>query len=600
MASVSSTSSSNSIDVASVVSSLMVVENRPLDVIKTNISKQNLIISDLSTVKSKISALQQALNSFEDVNTHNTVLASSTNAAQISVSAANGATLGTYDIQVMQTAEPTKINIGGKNTLDNLSNVTVNATGFQISVGGVTNTYAAGGVNTKLADLNTWINGLGKNVTSNIVAVDSTTWNLSIQALKSGGSNAVSVSNLNGGSASDNGNGTGSTLWSNGITQTFGTSGVTYSSGITQTNNLSFSTAVNSSAPNTLLSQNGISTSIGKYIFSSASNTTITLTNETSGLSQTIPVADPVEGQNTLNFNNLGIQVAYTRSATPGDTAAKIIADFAGKNITVSPPIASNNDLSFDLNMAAKDSKLTVNGITYTRSSNSINDIINKATINLLGNTNILKNSLQSKVVIGRGTDNSGTVIQSLISAYNDVINLHKSLTQNKSSKQSAGALATEKSLLSYITSFKSSLSLGVRLADDTRISFSQIGLDLQLDGTAKFNAIKYATASGTDLQGKLALGVKVGYVSSTEDLSKNVTQVLKTGGTIDTQVANKTNQLSGLQKKQSDLENKLIIVRQRYTNQYSRLNTLLYQLDSTSKSLTSSLTALTNMNAGK
>lgn len=600
MASVSSTNSSSSIDVASVVNSLMVMENKPLDVIKTNISKQNLIISDLSTVKSKISALQQALNSFEDVNTYNTVLATSTNAAQISVSAANGATLGTYDIQVMQTAEPTKINIGGKNTLNNLSNVTVNATGFQISVGGMTNTYAAGGANTKLADLNTWINGLGKDVTSNIVAVDSTTWNLSIQALKSGGSNAISVSNLNGGSATDNGNGTGSSLWSNGITQTFGTSGVTYSSGITQTNNLSFSTATNSSAPNILLSQNGISTSIGKYTFSSASSSTITLTNETSGLSQTIPVADPVEGQNTLNFNNLGIQVAYTRSATPGDTAAKIIADFAGKNITVSPPIASNNDLSFDLNMAAKDSKLSVNGITYTRSSNSINDIINKATINLLGNTNSLKNSLQSKVVIGRGTDNSGTVIQGLISAYNDVITLHKSLTQNKSSKQSAGDLATEKSLLSYITSFKSSFSLGISLADNTRISFSQIGLDLQLDGTAKFNAIKYATASGTDLQGKLASGVKVGYVSSTEDLSKNVTQVLKTGGTIDTQVANKTNQLSGLQKKQSDLENKLIIVQQRYTDQYSRLNTLLYQLDSTSKSLTSSLTALTNMNASK
>jgi len=600
MATVSSTNASNSIDVASIVSSLMEMEQKPLNAIKANISKENLIISDLSTVKSKISVLQQALKTFEDVNTFNTVSATSTNLSQISVSASNGATLGSYDIQVMQTAEPTKINIGGKNTLNNLANVTVNATGFQISVGGVVNTYAAGNVNTKLSDLSTWINGLGRNVSSNVVAVDSTTWNLSIQSLKSGVSNAISVTNLNGGNATDNGNGTGSSLWSNGITQTFGSSGIKYSSGITQTNNLGFSTAVNSSAPNILLSQDGVSTSIGKYTFSSGSNSTITLTNDSSGLSQTISVTNPVEGENTLNFTSLGIKVRYTRSATPGDTAAQIISDFTGKNISVVPPLASNNDLSFNLNMTAMDSIMTVNGITYTRSSNSINDIIQNATINLLGNTNNLKTSLQSKIIIGRGIDNSGTVIQGLISAYNDVVNLYKSLTQNKSSTQKDGNLATQKSLLSYIGSFKSSFSLGIRLADNTRMSFSQIGLDLEVDGTAKFNAIKYTNASGSDLQAKLASGVKVGYVSSTEDLSKNITNVLKVGGIIESQVANKSTALSSLKKRESNIESNLVFVQKRYTDQYSRLNKLLYELDTTSKSLTSSLTALTNMNAGK
>jgi len=207
---------------------------------------------------------------------------------------------------------------------------------------------------------------------------------------------------------------------------------------------------------------------------------------------------------------------------------------------------------------------------------------------------------LQSKVVVGKGTDNSGTVIQSLISAYNDVINLHKSLTQNKNSTQSAGNLATEKSLLSFVSSFKSSFSIGIRLTDNTKMSFSEIGVDLQLDGTAKFNAIKYATASGSDLQSKLASGVKVGYVSETEDLSKKLITVLKASGTIEAQVATKNEAISNLQKRKSDFENKLILVQQRYTDQYSRLNKLLYELDSTSKSLTSSLTALTNMNASK
>ena len=159
--------------------------------------------------------------------------------------------------------------------------------------------------------------------------------------------------------------------------------------------------------------------------------------------------------------------------------------------------------------------------------------------------------------------------------------------------------MVAQKSLLGYISSFKSSFSLGIRLADNSRISFSEIGLDLQIDGTAKFNAIKNATASGNNLQGKLALGARVGYVSDTQYLTKDIQNVLKAGGTIATQVDSKTQALSGLQKMQSNMENKLMLVQQRYTEQYSRLNKLLFELDNTSKSLTSSLTALTNMNAG-
>jgi flagellar capping protein FliD len=97
-----------------------------------------------------------------------------------------------------------------------------------------------------------------------------------------------------------------------------------------------------------------------------------------------------------------------------------------------------------------------------------------------------------------------------------------------------------------------------------------------------------------------LASGARVGYVSDTEYLTKDIINVLKVGGTIATQVDNKNQALNDLLKRQKSLENKLKLVQENYTNQYSRLNKLLYELDSTSKSLTSSLTALTNMNASK
>ena len=75
---VSSTSSSSgssiaSIDVASVVDQLMRVENKPLDALNKKIDQQNLVISDLGTIKSKTAIFQDALKDFQNSNSYNTV-----------------------------------------------------------------------------------------------------------------------------------------------------------------------------------------------------------------------------------------------------------------------------------------------------------------------------------------------------------------------------------------------------------------------------------------------------------------------------------------------------------------------------------------------
>jgi flagellar capping protein FliD len=66
---VSSTSSASStgtasIDVAGIVAQLMTAENKPLDAIKTKISEQQVVISDLGAVKAKVSTFKDALNAF--------------------------------------------------------------------------------------------------------------------------------------------------------------------------------------------------------------------------------------------------------------------------------------------------------------------------------------------------------------------------------------------------------------------------------------------------------------------------------------------------------------------------------------------------------
>jgi len=592
----------NSIDVASIVDSLMKSETTRFDQAAKKITQQELVVSNLASVKSKVSVLQTALNTFEDKSSYSTVSASSSNSSQITASAASSASLGRYDVEVVETAESTKINIGGINALNGLSNATVNATNFQITVAGTTYTYAAGGPQTLLSSLSNYINSLGAPVNASIVAKDSTNWNLSIQGTKTGVSNKISVQNLNNGSVTDNGDGTGSTLWSNGIIETFGARGITYSTGITSSNNLAFNSAVNSSSPTVLLSQNGVLSPVGTYSISSPSSSGLTITNDTTGLTQTIQVPTPnLNSTNELDFNEFGIKVRYTTSATAGDTAAQIISDLTGKKVTISKPDITGTNLSFDLNSVAKNALVKVNGVSYLRTSNTINDIVANVTMNIVGNTKSTQNSLKTTIIISQGTDNTSTILQNLSSAYNDVVNLYNSLIKNPTSTSKGGDLFAEKSLLSYISSIKQKFSQGFYI-NNTSKSFSEIGITLNGDGTTKFNAIKFALASSNGLQATFASstsGPLVGYTSSTDNLKVDLVNVLKSQGLIDTQTANKKTYVNELSAKNANLALRLESIRQKYTRQYSDLNTLLFNLNNTSKSLASSLTALTNMNAG-
>jgi len=434
-----------------------------------------------------------------------------------------------------------------------------------------------------------------------VVAIDTTNWNLSIQGTKTGISNKISITNLNGGSATDNGNGTGSTTWSDGKTQTVSLNGTTYSSGISSSNTLAFAAATNSSSPTVLLSQGGISTPIGKYSISSTSSSSITITNDQTGLSQAIQVLDPSLGvTNSLNFSQFGIQVSFTTSNNAGDTAGKIISDLVGKTITVSKPSIAGTNLSFNLNSISKNTLASINGVSYERDSNKIADIVPGLTINIIGTTNTNKTPIKTTITATQGVDNSGTILQSLSSAYNDVISLYTKLTQNPTTQDKGGSFAYQKSLLSYINGFKQKIAQGVQYGSSTNMSFSEMGLILQRDGTTKFDTIKFSSASSSGLQSKLASGVKIGYISSTDNLKASIAEVLKFNGTIDLQTTSKRAEISAIKVKQLNLSNRLEILQDKYTMQYSKLNTLLFNLNNASQSLTSSLTALTNMNASK
>lgn len=242
----------------------------------------------------------------------------------------------------------------------------------------------------------------------------------------------------------------------------------------------------------------------------------------------------------------------------------------------------------------AANASFTVNSTNFSRASNTINDVIDGVTLNL----NKAAVSTPQTISVSRGNDISSEAINTLVAAYNDVMTTYKAMTANSSNSDKPGNFANSPSTLSFINQIKEGFARGISYTSDGTLktmSLSALGIDLQLDGTAKFNATSFAVASAAGLRDTLALGVTMGYVSSTNNLNTFINSQVKSGGVLSGQIDSETEAVRNLTKRQDDLQIRLNSIQNNLIAQYSALNALLFQLSSTSNSLTSALDALTN-----
>ena len=110
--------STGSIDVASIVSQLMTVENQPLTALQNKATGIQTVISDLGSMKSLVASLQSALNTFEDPSTYNNPSANSSNPAIATATATSLATVGsTVNVSVAQMAQASNVVLHSSGTL---------------------------------------------------------------------------------------------------------------------------------------------------------------------------------------------------------------------------------------------------------------------------------------------------------------------------------------------------------------------------------------------------------------------------------------------------------------------------------------------------
>lgn len=690
---VSSTNSTGasgaSIDVAAVVQQLMTFENRPLDAINAKITRQSTIISDLGTLKSKVSTFSDALAAFENPDSFNDTTVSTSNSSYVQASSANGTQLGNYAISVTSIASPSRYAFVGFSSEDDAVS---NLTGFTITVGSG-DTYTAADISADIgstptiAELADWINDLGENVAANVVLQNTATngdqtWALTIQSTETGIENAVVLGTTTGiatvgntveeaaANAVFNFNGVdferasntvsdvvdGLTLEIIDVTATIETGTFTFAS--TAGNDSQFTLnglTLTTTAANNLnatqvaeLFANGVATSGSGYILTgtagswiiddSAANGTATFTAGSSGdvnaltASDVTPVSLNISVTGFIDGDGSGTNAVQTVTFDSASGSAKRISFNGLTLITDATNVLDANAVAnLFAGRAAGDAvntsgtgyvltgtvgawettgaTATLGALEFTYQDDTSGQSLlttSSLTMDANGASSIISTAGTAispiNLRVKEGTDTSSTVIQTLVTSYNELMAYYKTLTaygSNGSSSTTTATFASDPTLLSFVSEIKSKIAQGASYGTDysSTFSLSWAGIDMELDGTLSFDQTNYDAAIGDGLLAILQEGVTVAYSASSDSLSTYVDSYAGTNGYIQDLILSKAEEAYSLSDQQAQIQTRLDKIENNLYTQYSALNALLFQLSSTSDSLTSALDALNNNN---
>ncbi|MBU3551633.1 flagellar filament capping protein FliD [Polynucleobacter sp. MWH-Berg-3C6] len=245
-----------------------------------------------------------------------------------------------------------------------------------------------------------------------------------------------------------------------------------------------------------------------------------------------------------------------------------------------------------------QDAIFEINGQEFTRSSNIVDEALTGVRLQLQSAM-----AEGDYVAISIASDNSAkaqNLLTNVGQAYNDLMASYTELTKFNADPEKRGSLygfmdlrtMVDSISLSFMTPLTRANSSGTQqsITDTTGnpISFTSLGLELQLDGTLLFDAAIYESAVTHGAIDQLANGS----VSPTRSI---VNDAMTFGGKVDSYISGFEDQKSTLQNRIQDLQTRKMEKMARYRAQYASLDALLYRLQALNSSLTPTFTALNN-----
>ena len=330
--------------------------------------------------------------------------------------------------------------------------------------------------------------------------------------------------------------------------------------------------------------------------------TTQTVTNPTAGrtavnspvvTSISISTDTPAGVVEAINAANKGVTASLVDTGTGGNNFRIVLSGDTGLAGTFAVTSSISNDLGFgdaDKTLqTAQDSVINFEGLTITRSSNAITDVVAGTTIAL---NDVTSSAVRLNVVSDTSTLKTG--LKDVVIVYNSINAALSNMGSIKEDSTEAlnGALADDGSLISYIKNNirsavfnnSSTTSGNVNALRDLGISINRGG-DMTFDETkydglvlTNFDDISKMLTAGTSNQGK--------YDTASKGLSQDIANVLEgftdKDGIVTTRSTNATSLLEDHKEELTKLETRMTAVYQRYLSQFTAMESMMASLDAT------------------
>ena len=242
---------------------------------------------------------------------------------------------------------------------------------------------------------------------------------------------------------------------------------------------------------------------------------------------------------------------------------------------------------------SATDASVTVNGLTYTRKTNAINDIVPGLTMNLKA-----VSSTPASITLSSDTTSLRTRLTALVTAYNDFDNIIKETTNPKSTLETYGATLVADSTVKLVRQQMRSVIFGMSSTPGTTYkSLSQLGFSLDQTGVLALDETKLDAAllTGADDIAKMFTG---GYnkLSTFTNLSagiagdavKKLTNLLAPTGALMSKSNNANTENTKYRERLTKLQSRMDVLLSRYQKQFASMDSLVGSVNSQKTSLKS------------
>ncbi|MCX2802158.1 flagellar filament capping protein FliD [Microbulbifer thermotolerans] len=254
--------------------------------------------------------------------------------------------------------------------------------------------------------------------------------------------------------------------------------------------------------------------------------------------------------------------------------------------------VAFSGDLQSSLNtdgtteVEAQDAKLKVNGIDITSQSNRVEDAIQGITLDLEDTGSV---SLE----ITRDTAAIEGKISGFVSAYNNLQDTISSLTSYDQETGSAGVLIGNVTVQSVESRLRNTLT-DVLTSSGTFNSLSDLGITLEVDGTLTLDEEALGDLVAEQLSDLTQFFAGVADEDGLADrLDTVLGAMLDEDGTLDSATSGLESSIERLQERYEDTEARIDSTIERYRTQFTQLDLLITQMNTTSTYLTQQFEAL-------